>query len=117
MMQEGELQRSPGQTRLSTIEGTTAGARFDLRGLSMKRHFTHVAIAGTAALALLLATGLDLGQALIFTILLACPVTFGVILWLEHRLGADLHRPVPGSSSPEVPGDRRTGDRPRADSR
>lgn len=81
----------------------------------MKGHLTHIAVAGPASLALLLATGVDLGQALIFTILIACPLTIGVILWLEHQLGDHFRRPTP-DSSPEVPGERRPGDQPGADS-
>lgn len=81
----------------------------------MKRHLTHIVIAGAATAALLLATGVGLGQALAFAILIACPVTFGVLLWLEHQQDVVFRKPTPGSNS-EPSGDPRSGDHPSADS-
>ncbi len=81
----------------------------------MKRHLTHIVIAGTATAALLLATGAGLGQALALAILIACPVTFGVLLWLDHQQDVASRKPTPDSTS-EPSADRRSGDQPSTDS-
>jgi len=75
----------------------------------LKHHLKHMAIAGVAIVAVLAIAGVDLGQALRWGILLACPI--GMIAMMafmgRHRgEGADQHQvdsSAPGADSADAP--------------
>ena len=57
----------------------------------MKHHLKHMAIAGGTILVLLLAFGVDLGKALPYALLLACPIGMVVMMGMMSRRGGHDH--------------------------
>lgn len=57
----------------------------------MKHHLKHMAIGAVVILAGLLAFGVDLGQALPYAILLACPLGMVAMMFFMNRRGGHDH--------------------------
>jgi len=57
----------------------------------MKHHLKHMAIGAVVILAVLLAFGVDLGQALPYAILLACPLGMVAMMFFMNRRGGHDH--------------------------
>lgn len=57
----------------------------------MKHHIKHMAIGAVVILAVLLAFGVDLGQALPYAILLACPLGMAAMMLFMNRRGGHEH--------------------------
>ena len=51
----------------------------------MKNHLTHMAIAGVGVLAVLVVVGVDLGTAVPWALLLACPLMMVAMMWAMSR--------------------------------
>lgn len=67
----------------------------------MRQHFTHMAIGAAGVLAVLLVLRVDLGTALRYAALLACPVGMVVMMLLMGRRGGGHHH----EATPPPPGD------------
>ncbi len=65
----------------------------------MKHHLKHMAIGAVVILALLLAFGVDLGQALPYAILLACPLGMVAMMFFMNRRGGHDHSGATGQDA------------------
>lgn len=71
----------------------------------LKGHVTHMVIGGMVILAVLLVAGVDLGKALPYALLLACPLSMiGVMGMMNRKPGADHDHHVHGER-PAPPAD------------
>lgn len=57
----------------------------------MSNHAKHMLLGGAAVLVLLLGLRVPLGTAILYAVLLACPLMFAVMMWTMRH---DEHRPV-----------------------
>jgi hypothetical protein len=82
----------------------------------MKRHLTQMLTAGGALLAVLLAVGVELGDALRWAALLACPLMMVGMMAIMGRghSGSDGHRHGPGSAESTTSSDDEVVDAPPA---
>lgn len=62
----------------------------------MKHHLKHMAIGAVVILAVLLAFGVNLGQALPYAILLACPLGMVAMMFFMNRQGGHNHGDATG---------------------
>lgn len=62
----------------------------------MKHHLKHMAIGAVVILAVLLALGVNLGQALPYAILLACPLGMVSMMFFMNRQGGHNHGDATG---------------------